>query len=283
MKLGMTAGAFTGNLADFERELKQLKEIGFDCIDYQGFINTQTPLYEMSEQDFENYLTEQKRMVVAAGLEISQVHGPWRWPICDSTEEDRNERFEKMSKSIVGTAILGCDRIVLHNIMPQGTIDEDESFVKAINRTFFTRLCEVGKQNGVVVCLENMPFSGQCLARPQQTLNFVKSLNNEWFRVCLDTGHCAVLGLSAGDSVRLIGKDDLWVLHVHDNDGLRDRHLAPKDGVIDWKDFGDALREIGFEGVLSLETGIPKTLDTEGCQNMLRDLYQRACEIAGVE
>ena len=281
MKLGMTAGVFTGNPADFEGELKQLKAIGFDCIDYQGFINTQTPLFEMSETEFKYYLTEQKRMVFATGLEIGQVHGPWRSPIYDSTEEERNERFEKMSKAVRGTAILGCDRMVLHNIMPQGKIDEDEAFVKAINRDFFLRLCEVGSENGVVICLENMPYSGQCLARPRQTLDFVRSLNSEWLRVCLDTGHCAVLGISAGDAARSIGKDYLWALHVHDNDGCRDLHLAPKDGVLDWKDFGNALREICFEGTLSLETKIPKTLDTDGREAMLRDLYRQAREIAG--
>ena len=280
MRFGMTAGVFTKELSDFENEIRQLKDIGFDCIDYQGFINTQTPLYEMSETDFETYLQNQRQITESAGIQISQAHGPWRYPICDSTEEERNERFEKMSKAIRGTAILGCDRMVLHNIMPQGKVDENASLVKALNRDFFLRLCEVGRENGVVICLENMPFSGQCLARPWQTLDFVKSFDSKWFRVCLDTGHCAVLGISAGDAVRLIGKEYLWALHVHDNDGIKDLHRAPCDGVLDWADFGDALAQIGFEGTLSLETVVPKTLDEEGRQVMLRDLYRQAEQIA---
>lgn len=280
MKLGMTAGVFTGDLVDFEKELKQLKEIGFDCIDYQGFVNTQTPLYEMSESDFEAYLREQRKMVAEAGLEISQVHGPWRSHKCYMTEEGRNAELEYAIKAVRGCAILGCDRMVMHPVMAQGRIDVDHESLKAINRDFFLRLCEAGKESGVVVCLENMPFPCQCLARPCQTLEFVKSLESEWFRVCLDTGHCAVLGLSAGDAVRSLGRDYLWVLHVHDNDGLRDRHLPPQDGVLDWADFGEALREIGFEGTLSLEVKIPPTLDAEGRDRMLRSLYQQAAKIA---
>ncbi len=280
MKLGMTAGVYTGDLADFEKELKQLKTIGFDCIDYQGFVNTQTPLYEMSETDFEAYLCEQKRMVAEVGLEISQVHGPWRSHKCYMTEEGRKAELEYAIKAVRGCAILGGDRMVMHPVMAQGRIDVDHDSLKAVNRAFFLRLCEVGRENGVVICLENMPFPCQCLARPRQTLEFVKTLNSEWFRVCLDTGHCAVLGLSAGDAVRLIGKDYLWVLHVHDNDGLRDRHLPPYDGVLDWDDFSDALAEIDFDGTLSLETVVPKTLDAEGRERMLRELYRQASEIA---
>ncbi len=281
MKLGMTAGIFTGELADFERELKQLKEIGFDCIDYQGFVNTQTPLYEMSEADFERYLTAQKRIVDKSGPEISQVHGPWRSHKCYMTEEGRKAELDYAIKAVRGCAILGCDRMVMHPVMAQGRIDVDHEALKSVNRAFFLRLCEVGKEYGVVICLENMPFPCQCLARPRQTLEFVRSFDSEWLRVCLDTGHCAVLGLSAGDSVRLIGKEYLWALHVHDNDGLRDRHLPMRDGVLDWTDFGNALQEIGFEGTLSLEVKIPPNLDADGRDRMLRSIYQQAAQIAG--
>ena len=70
MKIGMTAGVFSPNTAVFEEELNQLKRIGFDCIDYQGFINTQTDLFLMEESEFEAYLHPHK--------EIAERVGP-RW------------------------------------------------------------------------------------------------------------------------------------------------------------------------------------------------------------
>jgi sugar phosphate isomerase/epimerase len=54
--------------------------------------------------------------------------------------------------------------------------------------------------------------------------------------------------------VRLLGSY-LAVLHVHDNDGERDRHWLPGLGIVDWEAFMHALVEIGFEGTLSLEIG----------------------------
>ena len=88
----------------------------------------------------------------------------------------------------------------------------------------------------------------------------MKEFDSPFFRVCLDTGHAAVLGLSPADSVRLVGREYLTCLHIHDNDGVRDLHWVPYRGVIDWADFSLALHEIGYKGTLSLETNVSKKL-----------------------
>ena len=281
MKIGMTAGLYNPDTAVLEQELRSLKQIGFDCIDYQGLIDTKTELFAMDDAHFEAYLRKHKEIARCAGITIHQVHGPWCWPTVDDTEDGRAERFEKMTKAIRGTALLGCDRMILHNFMPQRRIDTDPVFVREINKEFFTRLCAYALPFGVTICLENMPFPCQCLARPKQTLALVKELGLENFRVCLDTGHAQVLNVTPGDAVRLIGKKDLYALHVHDNDGLRDRHWMIGDGVTDWKDFGDALREIGFDGCFSIESKIDTSLSPEERDRVLRRLYEKAKEIIG--
>ncbi|MBE6601410.1 MAG: sugar phosphate isomerase/epimerase [Ruminococcaceae bacterium] len=281
MQIGMTAGAYTPDLSVFEKELQTLKEIGFTCIDYQGFINTKTELFSLNDEQFDAYVLAQKRILEKVGMRAYQVHGPWQWPAKDDTEEGRAERFEKMAKSIRGTALLGSDRMVIHNLMPQKRIDTDPAAVKELNAMFLTRLCEVAKQYAVTICLENMPFACQCLARPRQTLEFVKSLGLENLRVCLDTGHAEVVGTTPADAVRLIGKDSLYALHVHDTDGLRDRHWIIGDGIIDWEDFGTALYEIGFDGCFSIESVIDATLPKAEKRSQLTRLYTAASKIIG--
>jgi len=279
MKIGMTAGVYQKELSAFESQIRELRKIGFDCIDYQGFIDTDTALFEMSKEEFARYLLSQKQCIEALGMSASQTHGPWRWPTVDDTEEGRDERFEKMIKAIRGTALLGCDRMVVHNLMPQKRIDTDPAYVRSVNREFLTRLCAYAKDYGVTVCLENMPFPSQSLARPHQTLELVRELNLDNLRVCLDTGHAAVLGRSPADAVRLIGKDLLWALHVHDTDGLRDRHWLIGDGVIDWKDFGNALSEIGFDGCFSIESVLTKNASPELRHAELTRLYTESKRI----
>jgi sugar phosphate isomerase/epimerase len=111
-----------------------------------------------------------------------------------------------------------------------------------------------------VIALENMPFKKLILSTPGQVLDFVKEFDSPFFRICLDTGHAAVFGLSPAEAVRQIGRDYLACLHVHDNDGVHDRHWEPYRGVVEWADFSSALHEIGFKGALSLETNVSKKL-----------------------
>ena len=49
-----------------------------------------------------NFIRQEKEKKLAweAGVEISQVHGPWTWPIREVTEEGRAERLFNMKKSI---------------------------------------------------------------------------------------------------------------------------------------------------------------------------------------
>lgn len=244
-----------------EAGMARMKAHGFDALDYQYFCDTTCELFTVSEREYEQMLLHVRDVAAENGIEISQTHGPWRWPPQDFTEEDRAERFEKMAKSIRGTAILGCENFVIHPIMPFGDDrdPEPERFWQ-MNYEFMGRLCDVAKEYDITVCFENMPMLALSMSRPADTLRFVKTLNHPNMKVCLDTGHCSVFREQPGDAVRLIGKDYLRVLHVHDNDAAGDRHWLPYTGFIDWEDFNRALHDIGFEGVVSLETSVPPTI-----------------------
>ena len=67
--------------------------------------------------------------------------------------------------------------------------------------------------------------------------------------------------LDIGDEVRRPG-DKLQVLHVHDNKFGEDLHLMPYEGILDWKSFYKALKDIDYKGVFSLETAPSRSLPT---------------------
>ena len=280
MKIGIESGAYLGRYG-FDAGLARMKAHGYECLDYQDFANTDLPMFGMNAHDFEAYLTDHRKKLEDAGIEVTQTHGPWRWPPQDFTEEDRAERFDKMARSIVGTAILGCKNFVIHPIMPFGdNQDPDPAKLWEMNYEFMGRLVEVGRQNDVVVCFENMPMRALSISVPEAILKFVKTINSPYFKVCLDTGHCSVFGLSPAEAVRLTGKDYLQVLHVHDNDGHGDLHWLPYTGVIDWDDFSNALEEIGYEGSLSLETAARKCDDPAEMEAREKDLFLAAKKLA---
>ena len=270
---------------DIENEIKSLPEIkrlGYDCVDFQSFCHTENVFFGQS-REVSRLLKIVRDAVEENGLAVSQTHGPWRWPPQDATKEDRDERYEKMVRSLYGTAELGCTDMVIHPIMPFGDYQNPhpEEFME-MNLEFFGRLTEEAKKAGVIIDFENMPMPALTLATPAQILDFVKKINSPYFRVCLDTGHCSVTKSDPAEAVRMIGKDYLRVLHVHDNDGRSDFHWLPETGVINWAEFSKALHDINFEGVFSLETDVkPNGLTPEEYKTKREELAKLAKRLAG--
>ncbi len=264
-------------------DLGQIRSYGYDAIDYQCFVYTENPFFKKDDRDFEEALKMHKKAVEEAGLVISQTHGPWRFPPQDATKAERKERFEKMVRSIRGTAILGAKHFIIHPVMPFGLNDKGhENETYEINLEFMTRLSQVGQEYGVIVCLENMPFPELSLASVPSILSFVKKVDSAFFKMCLDTGHCTMFELSPADAVRLIGKEYLCALHIHDNDGVNDLHLHPFSGVIHWDDFGNALREMDYTGVISLETKVSKSVPSVLREYEEIGLFKKAHYIASL-
>ena len=142
--------------------------------------------------------------------------------------------------------------------MPYGVDDLKTGLAEKtweINLPFMRELLKTAKEYDVTICLENLPCQGVSLAKPEETLKFIKAINDDHFKMCLDTGHANVYGLSLRDTVLSV-KDELRVLHVHDNEEGYDLHLFPGFGTIDWDEFAKALKEIDFQGVFSIEVHV---------------------------
>ncbi|MBQ7901129.1 MAG: sugar phosphate isomerase/epimerase [Clostridia bacterium] len=257
MKLGTSCGFELYG----ETHYKKMKEIGYDCHDY-NMPSTETPLYTLPLSEAEEILRQQKARADEAGIEIWQVHGPWRFPPQDLTEEDRKERMEKMKRSIHMTSILGCKRWVIHPIMPYGIDDlltgnEDKTY--KINIDFMRELLDFAKKYDITICYENMPFLNFSLSKPVDILRVINEINDSNFKMCFDTGHVGTFELNVGDEVRRAG-DKIEAFHIHDTKCNLDLHLLPFYGIIDWTDFSQALKDINFNGCFSLETSPPHTL-----------------------
>jgi len=89
-------------------------------------------------------------------------------------------------------------------------------------------------------------------------------------QVTLDFGHAYIearrLGFKAGEAERWLAgevenhlKGKVTHVHLHDSQGLRDSHLPPGEGEIDFKPLVEALKRIDFEGQVILEVWKPDT------------------------
>ena len=259
MKFAIESAAYTERYS-FLAGAEKMSRHGYQGIDYGYFAKTNTRFFTQEEKAFRAEIERHADILRSFGIEVVQTHGPWKNPPADATPEERAVRFDLMSKAIRGTAYLASPYMIIHQLMPFGNNSpESPEVVHEINLDFMYRLAEYGKEWGVVVCLENMPFKRLPLATPAEVANFVRTINHPNLKVCLDTGHALIRGVSPAEAVRITGTDLLRTLHIHDNDGTRDAHDPIGTGIMDFDDFVRALGEIRYRGAISLETMADKT------------------------
>ena len=236
-----------------QEKYRKMYEDGFRYCDL-GLSNTKKEPYNCDEEEFQRLMQEELALAKEAGIIFSQVHGPWRYPPQDATSEDRAERKEKMEMCFRAAKIVECPYVVIHPIMPYGTKeDPDPETMFRMNVEFFSSLIPAARENGVTICIENMPMKMLSLSSPAETLRLVRAITDPNVAFCLDTGHAMLVGHDLYDVIRVLG-DRITVLHVHDNGGINDDHMFPYMGITDWDRFCEGLKSIGYDRPLSFET-----------------------------
>ncbi|MBQ9544104.1 MAG: sugar phosphate isomerase/epimerase [Clostridia bacterium] len=281
MKIGITQSTFR-RFGDFSKQTQLMRAHGFEAMDFSEFTNYPVEkIFTLGAKDFEKTLREYARIAVENGIEITQTHAPWIYPRANQTAEELEILMQKLFQSIEGTAMLGCGSIVVHPFLPFTSHDLDhEDETVEMNIRLLKKLCDKARETNVDLCLENMPMSRFSVATVRRIVSMVDVVCDERLKVCLDTGHCNVFEVRQSTAIKQIGKDRLKVLHVHDNHAVKDEHLFPYEGNIDWADFAAGLKEIGFEGALSLETDPNENLPDELYLSAVDDLFNRAKYIA---
>jgi sugar phosphate isomerase/epimerase len=103
---------------------------------------------------------------------------------------------------------------------------------------------------GVKVLVENLMSEP---TTPEHLMTILDLGHLDAVGVCLDLGHAhATVGIA--EAVGVLGKR-IVSLHVHDNHGMRDEHLWPGDGTIDWTQTAGLLQALPALPAAVLEIG----------------------------
>jgi sugar phosphate isomerase/epimerase len=118
------------------------------------------------------------------------------------------------------------------------------------------RILDRAGELGVTVALENTWDD-----RPEVLEHLAGLVPGDRLRFCLDTGHVnAFSRISIGRWWKGIG-DRVVALHLHDNDGLSDDHLAPGRGTFDFEDLSRLVRESGSTPLHDLEVDMSRAAE----------------------
>ncbi len=154
-----------------------------------------------------------------------------------------SEFQNELMRGIDMAALMGIERAVTHPIALYSKEVSYGDWVRA-NIAFLSPVVEYAREKGVRILIENMPSEkeapdnhlyGSC------ALNVSSLADKLSCGVCWDTGHANISGYKQSEQLATIG-ERLEALHIHDNDGLRDAHLLPFDGKVDWEDVATGLR-----------------------------------------
>lgn len=253
MKISTCTESACRRLPSFEA-MRMLAGAGFTFVDYGAPCTVYQPhrgLYADSEAAFRTFFEEEAANMERAGIKVCQAHAPFPTWTEDRTEQEYMLRA--IERAILAASIVESPYLVIHPAMPAGwSPDPDPEGTKRINYEYFSRFLETAHKYGVRLALENMPGQGIPCATGEALAEYIDMMQDDSFCACMDTGHANMTGIRCQDMAEFLGKR-LRVLHLHDNNGKSDQHLAPYAGTIEWDAFLQALRKIGYEGMLSFE------------------------------
>lgn len=181
------------------------------------------------------------------GIRCNQSHAPF--PVSCPAIRDRLKRALECSAEV------GAEICVIHP-------DNDKSPEE--NAEMYLELLPFAKSCGVKMATENMwnwapgwtHITHAACSTSESFRKHIEAVNDDFLVACLDIGHAEIQGAGDGaaNMIRALG-DKLQALHIHDNNLRDDSHQIPFSMSVDFDEVVRALKEIGYAGWLTLESG----------------------------
>lgn len=153
-------------------------------------------------------------------------------------------RIDKTKQALKTTAELGGNIVTTH----AGILPEDKSDpAYEILLGSVSEIAEYGAQVGVYFALETGQESPQALGE------FIDEVSNPWLRVNYDPCNLLRFGSEAGTIQGVYALGDK-IVHTHAKDwNPETRQATCGEGLVPWDGYLQALRDIGYDGVLAIE------------------------------
>ena len=253
MKISTEICSATAHVGE-EKAIELIAKAGFDAWDFSMFEmirfdwskgEAKATGHPLGGSDYLKFARKLKQIGLDNGIHCNQSHAPFpsRVPAI----------WDMLKRAIECTAEAGGEICIIH---------PDNNSTAEQNAEMYHQLLPFAKECGVKIATENMwnwesgaPHA--CAAACSHHDDFCRHIdivNDDYLVACLDIGHAEMAGLdtSAPQMIRALDKR-LQALHIHDNDRLGDSHQIPFSMAIDWEPIAKALKDINYQGYLTLE------------------------------
>ncbi len=240
MEYGINADFFEPRIG-LENAVRFIAKAGFTKLDY-------TP---SQMAGWKNRLPEVERLFKEHGLTVHQTHAPF-----NRYGKYSNDHKFYLDQCAEATERLGAQFMVVHgDEFDFENLTYCAEAALAYNHALFLPYVERAARNGYKVAFETVfedwdrpRFS----AKAEDLLALIRSFESESAVCCWDFGHANVAFKKQAPMYARTFGSLIQCTHFHDNTG-RDSHQIPLTGTIDWNANVEVFREIGYDGVISVE------------------------------
>ena len=217
----------------------------------------------ISDAEDPDALAEETRVAAEeAGVAIPQVHLLISANVATADDEARERDIATVKRQISLSGQIGIGVGVIHPGSDRPVTFAEELAERERRVESFRALADHAASFDFALAIENTTdaMRGSRSANGQRRYGaaiedlhtLIDAIDRPNVGICLDVGHSNVQGYEMAEAVRQCGAR-LIATHIQDNDGLRDQHLGPTRGTIDWSAGVAALIEVGYEGLFNLE------------------------------
>lgn len=262
----MKLAAFSGVLMEYsiQEAMRLTKQIGFDGIE----IAAREP--HLSPTTSAARIREMKSVADGLGLEIPVIAG-YAGGFSAASDKDCQQAFSDFERLLEASSVLGAEMIRVGAGGPNAFLAEDYHYVKS---AFWLKKCavEAAKQNKrIVLEIHNVSLAETV----ESSLRIVNLVGEDNIGLIHDAGNMYITDTDYGrDSVIGLGSR---LFHVHVKDELRIAEAGSPgtfvnrtkhgqeafiqsrlgEGGADHQPLFDALREVGYDGWLTMECHAP--------------------------
>jgi len=243
MRLGINTFLFTSPFTTESAKLfKQFKRRGFDSVEIA--------IEDPSHIDPVRVKAELDKQGLACGS-VCACMGPDR--DLRGTPRQQKTGLDYMKKLLDQMVVLGCPSLIGPVYSAVGRADavppaEYKRQWKTVVRNL-KQLCKHAAEQGRQICLEPLNrFETDFINTCDQALQMLKDVNSPALRIHLDTFHMNIEEKDQAAAIRKAGRR-LGHLHACGSD-----RGTPGNDHIDWRPIARALKDIGYEGDVVIES-----------------------------
>lgn len=211
-----------------------------------------------TEDEWEKITEEIQGLLDQNRLSCLQSHPHFYSPF-KSSELIEEELEFAIKQAVLSSAKLGAKYCVIH---PRSSISTGYRFSKSLedNKKWFDQLLSHASKCGTKIAAENLPiFPSSNRIRPlfssdpDDLMALADAFGEDQLGVCWDVGHANMIDAEQAPMIEALG-ERIKCTHIHNNFGQMDEHAPPVYGNIPWDRVMTALKSIGYDGPLTLET-----------------------------